>query len=186
MVKQNTWVLPFLKFLPFLVTRSIFSSYCLLTFSSFLLTNCWLVDSLIETAVFTSEIWITEFFFLILTDHYIKTKFIIYHYPVDTRRCLDGHSTSFERNERQMDVKTTLCSYSNLANIKFHKMLFWRRFNVLNVIDVWYRWTSNNVVCLQKNLLTQDVIRTSIQRFMYVMDVKTTLCAYWINSVKEQ
>ena len=28
-------------------------------------------------------------------------------------------------------------------------------------------------------LLTQDVVWTSIQRFLNVMDVKTTLCAYW-------
>ena len=31
-------------------------------------------------------------------------------------------------------------------------------------------------------LLTQDVIWTSFQRLLDVMDVKTTLCAYWMFS----
>ena len=32
-------------------------------------------------------------------------------------------------------------------------------------------------------LLTQDVVWTSIQRFLNVMGVKTTLCGYWDNKL---
>ena len=40
------------------------------------------------------------------------------YYPANTRRYLDVVSTFFERNGRQMDVKTTLCAYKNPVNTK--------------------------------------------------------------------
>ena len=40
-----------------------------------------------------------------------KTNADLYKFLVNTRRYLDVNSTFFERNGRQMSVKTTLCSY---------------------------------------------------------------------------
>ena len=79
---------------------------------------------------------------------------------------------------RKLKKKTIRSQYGFINNSRGSLQLEYPLDQILN----YSRFKSKRIATKKKclNLLTQDVIWTSIQRFLNVMDVaKTTLCAYW-------
>ena len=91
----------------------------------------------------------------------LKKKVFDHPLTITTRRCFDVDSTSFERYGRQMDVETTLCAY-------------WEAYTLLTVCNRSVK-TFSIYLFYTSQSYAQDVVLTSFQRHLNVMDVRWTL-----------
>ena len=83
--------------------------------------------------------------------------------------CYDTNLTSFERSERQIDVETTMCDYSNPSNRQCCLTSFERSERQMDV---------ETTMCDYSNPSNRQCCLTSFERSERQMDVETTVCNY--------